>query len=234
MVRDSRACGQKKAKSTNDRTRCRRKHARLSGRRLIETTVGMVRIFCRPEAVWLMGVLLVCLPARADRTLPGGPGLDLPIDCTVGSDCWIANYVDRDPGASARDYTCGHLTYDTHGGTDFAVRDLGAMRRGVAVLAAADGIVERVRDGVRDTKPSTDRGPRDDGRACGNGVFVAHGRGWTTQSTAPVSPCRGSYAPASLFRIMILGPGQGFHLRMRSIALVYASEAPSIARLCCR
>ncbi len=107
--------------------------------------------------------------------------LALPVDCVVGFDCWIANYLDHDPLTGAKDYTCGPLTYDGHNGTDFAVRDFAAVRRGVAVLAAADGIVERVRDGEPDAAYSPDQIPRRGDRDCGNGVFVAHAGGWTTQ-----------------------------------------------------
>ena len=106
-----------------------------------------------------------------------GDGFGLPIDCKLGTSCWIVNYPDAGPESTSRDFHCNHLTYDGHKGTDFAVRDLAAVRRGVAVVAAAAGRVLRTRDGV------SDDGSADvsDERACGNGVIVAHGDGWETQ-----------------------------------------------------
>jgi murein DD-endopeptidase MepM/ murein hydrolase activator NlpD len=111
------------------------------------------------------------------------PALHLPIDCTPGETCWIANHVDLDPGSGARDYACGRLTYDAHSGTDIAVRDLAAMRAGVKVLAAAAGVVRGVRDGVEDISVRERAGGRSEitDRECGNGVRIDHGGGWQTQ-----------------------------------------------------
>lgn len=129
----------------------------------------------------MIGALLAHGPVGAEPAASADLRLALPIDCAVGVDCWVANYVDRDPGAGATDYACGPLTYNGHGGTDFAVRDFGAVRRGVGVLAAADGIVERVRNDMADADFPPGQTARRDGRDCGNGVMVSHGRGWTTQ-----------------------------------------------------
>ncbi len=105
----------------------------------------------------------------------------LPIACTPGDDCWVAYHVDVAAGPKVRDFACGGRSYDDHKGVDFAIRDLAAMRRGVAILAAAPGVVRAVRDGMkdvnfRDIDPATVAT-----RECGNGVLVDHGNGWTTQ-----------------------------------------------------
>lgn len=107
--------------------------------------------------------------------------LGLPIDCTLGTDCRIQQYVDRDPGPGAADFTCGRLSYDGHKGTDFALSTRRDMARGVAVLAAAAGVVQAVRDGMSDTAYSADRAEEIDGRDCGNGVLLRHEDGWETQ-----------------------------------------------------
>jgi hypothetical protein len=63
----------------------------------------------------------------------------------------VVNYLDTDPSPERfADFRCGRRTYDGHDGTDFAVRDAMAMEQGVDVLAAADGTVLRLREGVRD------------------------------------------------------------------------------------
>jgi murein DD-endopeptidase MepM/ murein hydrolase activator NlpD len=103
------------------------------------------------------------------------------VDCSLGHDCFIQNYVDVEPGPRTADYTCGPLANDGHQGTDFRVRDLGDVARGVAVLAAAAGEVALVRDGVADGFPDEQAAAAYEGRECGNGVVLDHGDGWRTQ-----------------------------------------------------
>ncbi len=107
--------------------------------------------------------------------------LALPIDCAPGRTCFVQNYTDHDPSPAAKDYACGPLTYDGHKGTDFRLPDLAAQRRGVKVLAAAPGVVLRMRDGTPDIsiRDRPDRVPSD--RACGNGLIIQHAGGWQTQ-----------------------------------------------------
>lgn len=116
-----------------------------------------------------------CAPAAAEQKF------DLPIDCQLGETCFIQQYMDHDGGGGARDFMCRTLTYDGHKGTDIRVPDLGAMQRGVGVLAAAAGTVI----GVRNDMPDVVQGdiPSDDisGRECGNGAVLDHGNGWQTQ-----------------------------------------------------
>ena len=81
--------------------------------------------------------------------------MELPVDCVAGETCWIVNYVDHDPTKGLKDYACGKATYnaqptDQHKGTDIAIRDLAVMRRGVAVLATAPGVVAGARDSLDD------------------------------------------------------------------------------------
>lgn len=107
--------------------------------------------------------------------------LVLPIDCELGHSCAIQNYVDHDPSANARDYKCGKLTYDGHDGTDFRLPTVTAQRAGVNVLAAADGQVLRVRDGIADVLMQPSSSPPGGDRACGNGLVIAHSDEWETQ-----------------------------------------------------
>lgn len=104
-----------------------------------------------------------------------------PVDCILGETCHIQNYVDRDPGPGAKDFTCGPLVYDGHNGTDFSVATLAEMQAGVAVLAPAAGIVTGVRDGMPDIAFNAPGAQPLEGRDCGNGVAIDHGSGWTTQ-----------------------------------------------------
>ena len=107
--------------------------------------------------------------------------LDLPVACTPGTDCWIVHYVDHGPGPGVADSFCGQMTYDGHKGIDFAIPDKAAMRRGVDVLAAADGIVKAVRDRVPDIAVEEGGKAAVAGIDCGNGLVVDDGDGWETQ-----------------------------------------------------
>lgn len=125
------------------------------------------------------GVLLAAmLTAGAAWAEPPGGGFSPPLACVQGETCWIVNYADTEPGPAARDFRCGDGTYDAHSGTDFAVRDLAAMRSGVPVLAAADGTVLRGRNTEADGTFTRDGA--DSNRACGNGLVLSHGDGWET------------------------------------------------------
>lgn len=105
----------------------------------------------------------------------------LPIDCTIGEDCVVQHYVDRDPGEDRRDYMCGHQTYDGHDGVDIRVPSLRAMEAGVAVLAATGGTVRATRDGMADVNVGETGVDAVKDRECGNGVVIDHGDGWQTQ-----------------------------------------------------
>jgi len=107
--------------------------------------------------------------------------LSLPVACEIGTVCTIQNYVDRDPGPGARDYTCGRLVYDGHKGTDFRLPDASWLRRNIAVLAAAPGTVAGIRNDLPDHLPGQYDPDRTKGRECGNGVLIDHGGGWHTQ-----------------------------------------------------
>lgn len=128
---------------------------------------------------WGSAVLLTATPVSA--AIPSdAPALELPVRCRIGTDCFVQNYVDTDPGPGMKDFACGRLTYDGHKGTDFRLPDLEAMRRGVAVVAAAPGTVARVRDGMEDVS-IRQNGGSPAGREAGNAVVVDHGNGWETQ-----------------------------------------------------
>ena len=144
------------------------------------TTLHIVHIFAF-GAVWVG----LSAPAHAteDRLT-----LSLPVQCELGTTCWIPNYVDHKPGKGVLDYTCGDATYDAtpggrHKGTDFAVRSMTAVQKGVPVVAAASGVVLGMRDGVADVfYDKTQKSARNvQNKECGNGVRLQHDNGLVTQ-----------------------------------------------------
>lgn len=146
--------------------------------------------------VFLLTILLGCIGSKQQASTEELPSvqataiasssnslkLTLPIDCTLGKDCYIMHYLDRDPSPAEVDFGCGRQTYDGHNGTDFGIPDERAMATGVAVKAVAAGKVLRIRDGVPDRRVAdqTDKS-KVSGIECGNGVVIDHGNGWQTQ-----------------------------------------------------
>lgn len=138
-------------------------------------TMGMKKLF-----IFLGLFLLVSFQSAAQEILPA-PQMVLPVDCEIGWNCWIANYVDHDKSEGAADYTCGHETYDKHKGTDFLIRNRREMLGGVSVRAAADGVVLGVRDGMKDIDYRKRKMDFIAKKECGNGIRIKHENGWVTQ-----------------------------------------------------
>ncbi len=130
----------------------------------------MVRAFA-------FGALALLLPSVGAADLK----LGLPVDCDLGGNCFIQQFVDHDKGKAVQDYTCGGLSYDGHKGTDFGIVSFAQMRRGIDVIAAAPGIVTGTRDGMPDTGYNAKTARQIKGKECGNGVMVRHDGGWETQ-----------------------------------------------------
>jgi hypothetical protein len=120
-------------------------------------------------------LVLISAPAAAFE-------LSSPVACEMGSECFIQQYADHDPGPEARDYACGGETYNGHDGTDIRLRSTADVLRGVSVVAAAAGTVLATRDGMPDQliRSQADRAEIAN-RECGNGVVIDHGENWQTQ-----------------------------------------------------
>jgi peptidase M23-like protein len=128
------------------------------------------------RVVWIAAAVI-----SAGALAEDPPAFVLPLKCEIGRTCIVQNYVDRDPGPAARDYRCGYLTYDGHKGTDIRVIDADALRRGVSVIAAADGRVRAIRDSMPDVSVRALKQGAIAGREAGNSVAIDHGDGWETQ-----------------------------------------------------
>ncbi len=128
-------------------------------------------------ALLLLWLFVAAWPAAAQT-----PSFQMPVDCRLGENCWIVNYVDVDDSADVADFRCGHRSYDDHHGTDFGLADMVIMEQGVAVTAAAAGTVQRIRDEMPDrlVSPEEKETLLAENRGCGNGVFIDHGGGWQT------------------------------------------------------
>lgn len=127
------------------------------------------------KALWRLAFMTLCAAPAAAQQIQ----LAFPVDCQLGEECYIQQYVDHAEGSLARDFQCASLTYDGHRGTDIALPSLAQMRDGVTVRAAAPGIVVATRDGIEDKVWSPETADLD-GKDCGNRVGIRHGQGWIT------------------------------------------------------
>jgi murein DD-endopeptidase MepM/ murein hydrolase activator NlpD len=173
-------------------------------------------------------MLILCLvgasgAGTAALAQPGAAApiqLQWPVACEPGRDCFVQNYFDRDSGPGTKDYRCGSMTYEGHDGTDIRLPNLAAMRRGVAVLAAAPGVVKGVRDGVADISIREPGAPSVKGKECGNGVLIFHAGGWQTQychmqrGSISVKPGQAVKAGDALGRVGLSGDTEFPHLHL--------------------
>jgi len=84
-------------------------------------------------------------------------------------------YLDHDPGGGVRDHACGLKAYDGHRGVDILLRNFQVQDSGVAVIAAADGTVTWVSDGLFDRSTTWDGTS-----GFGNAVEISHPGGLST------------------------------------------------------
>jgi murein DD-endopeptidase MepM/ murein hydrolase activator NlpD len=127
-------------------------------------TMNRFKIRKKNKYLWLgiflvMALFLGCKESDIDT---GASGLSWPIGCTPEVDCTITNYVDLDSSGgkkvwdgSTHYYDGTPKTYDGHNGTDIIPGSTMAeswtkMDEGMAVLAAADGIVLATYDSLYD------------------------------------------------------------------------------------
>ncbi|MEQ1614859.1 MAG: M23 family metallopeptidase, partial [Hyphomicrobiaceae bacterium] len=146
---------------------------------LVMGFIGATARPCRRAAQLLVAVTLVFASGR-----PAGaeaPRLGLPVACEPDKTCFIQHYFDVAPQAGTQDFRCGHSTYKGHDGVDFRVLSAAAARQGIAVVAAAPGVVKGRRDGMADAFPREVGRDAIKNRECGNGVVIDHGGGWETQ-----------------------------------------------------
>jgi hypothetical protein len=109
-------------------------------------------------------------------------GLGLPVDCSLGEECFVQQMPDIDPSVQVLDPLCGNASYQGHDGWDIRVRSLKDISRSIPVLSVAEGVVVRIRDGVPDQilNRSDDKGLFL-GKECGNGLVVEHAEGLVSQ-----------------------------------------------------
>jgi hypothetical protein len=125
-------------------------------------------------------VFMTACPAFAADS----PRLRFPVECHLNESCWLMNLPDTDPDTGVfKDYKCGPHSYDGHDGTDIAIRDEGAMKAGVSVIAAQSGTVTRLRNTEPDkfSNLTEQQAIKEARKDCGNGLLIEHDKEWSTQ-----------------------------------------------------
>ncbi|MGD9949805.1 MAG: M23 family metallopeptidase [Desulfobulbus sp.] len=135
----------------------------------------------RKRVLKTVGLFILFLLLLTTSSNAATPVLQLPIQCQLGHDCYIQNFIDHDPSPGWQDYTCGSLSYNNHRGTDFSLPTLKLMEKGVNVLAAAPGTVMAIRDGEPDISVRKRGQATLEGKDAGNSVRIRHAGGWETQ-----------------------------------------------------
>ena len=138
----------------------------------------------RPQIICAVAVLTVFSFTGVTHSKDASaPTLALPIDCTIGKDCWVQNLVDFNLKDGAwQDPYCGTATFDKHKGTDIRVPFVKDLKPGIEILAMADGEVMGLRRNMPDVlAQNADDVRRIQGKECGNGAILRHANGWTTQ-----------------------------------------------------
>lgn len=138
---------------------------------------------CRLAPTLLLTAACATAGHWSTSTAQSSPSLTLafPVDCELHAGCTIQNYFDHDPGPGFQDYRCGKLGYNGHDGIDIRLPHLRAMRQGVLVLAAADGVVRATRDRMPDVNVREAGKSSVKGLEAGNAVVLRHGDDWETQ-----------------------------------------------------
>lgn len=102
----------------------------------------------------------------------GITAIELPIDCKLGENCWIANLPRHFNDGKEVDYKCGVRTFSGHRGTDFILESIEQIKQGVDVLSPFDGVVKAVRDGIEDINVDIGGLDKIKDQECGNGVVI--------------------------------------------------------------
>jgi murein DD-endopeptidase MepM/ murein hydrolase activator NlpD len=120
--------------------------------------------------------LAVLAGCRDSTGLPpeDDPLFTAPLVGVPMADLFYGAYMDHDPGSGARDHACGLKAYDGHRGVDILLRNFQVQDKGVSVIAAADGTVASVSDGLPDRNTTWDTG------GFGNYVEISHPGGLST------------------------------------------------------
>lgn len=131
----------------------------------------------------LAGCVTTTAPSDAgnDPENGGGFSLQVPVDCSIGSDCWVFATYDHDRSDGRRDYACQRNPINDFHSTAFALANEARIADDVAVFAAADGVVLGARDAMADVSVNTVGAKAVRGRECGNAVRLQHADGWATQ-----------------------------------------------------
>lgn len=94
-------------------------------------------------------------------------GLLFPLDCQLGTNCWLSSLPRHYFKDKQLDFRCGPITKDNNLGTEFIIKDMQQMMEGVDVIAPISGQVIAKQDGHEDNLSLG-------GDSCGNMITIAN------------------------------------------------------------
>lgn len=108
--------------------------------------------------------------------------LSFPVSCTLYENCWVSSYFDLERNsAKAEDYTCGAISKNRQNGTQISLKSIQSIKNNVPVIAAEEGKVTNIYDGLADLVIPTDKLSQYNSNPCGNAVMIEHKGGWFTR-----------------------------------------------------
>jgi hypothetical protein len=196
-----------------------------------------IRMIIHTRVFLIAGMVLTSWGAWNSPAAAESLQLAVPLECTLGGDCFVQNYVDHGAGSDYRDYHCGAMTYEGHNGTDFRIPSINVQKQGVNVRAAADGKVKAIRDSMPDALLTSATKADVAGEECGNGVVIDHKDGWQTQychmalGSITVKPGSRVTRGMAIGRVGLSGATEfpHLHLTVRHNGEVIDPFAPSLA-----
>ncbi len=90
-----------------------------------------------------------------------------PLDCQLGTNCWLSSLPRHYFKDRQLDFRCGPLTKNNNLGTEFIIKDMQQMMEGVDVIAPISGQVTAKQDGHEDTLSLGSD-------SCGNMITIAN------------------------------------------------------------
>ncbi len=123
--------------------------------------------------------LIICVSGLAKPSAAQDMKFSFPAACVLHENCWVSSYFDlnRRNGRTA-DFTCGTIAKDNQNGVHVSLKDWRSMTLGVPVIAAQDGVIASIYEGLPDLVIDPKRMNEYSDNPCGNAVLIEHEDGW--------------------------------------------------------
>lgn len=132
------------------------------------------------KKTFLTLAIMAATPVVTTHAADEAPKLNWPLACKVFQTCFIESYPDLKMGTDPvfpMDYKCGNRSRPGVAGTEIVFTDRKSARGEQPVLAAAEGRVTFVENGIKERRQYS----KNSKRACGNHVIIRHNPTYATK-----------------------------------------------------